>query len=101
MWKPWLPAANVTVRNWRACQAGPGKPIGPNLTPSGELGSWSQNDFFQLMRTGQTPSGRQINDFMPWRYYGQMSDMELESIWLYLQSLEPLQAPTDLAGGSS
>ncbi|MAT97165.1 MAG: cytochrome C [Anaerolineaceae bacterium] len=81
-------------------QAGPGEPIGPNLTPSGELGGWTQSDFFQLMRTGQTPSGRQINDFMPWRYYGQMTDMELAAIWLYLQSLEPAQTPINLAGGS-
>lgn len=77
-------------------QAGPGEPIGPNLTPSGELGGWSEADFFQLIRTGRTPSGRQINDFMPWRFYSQMTDTELAAIWLYLQSLEPLQTPSDL-----
>ena len=80
-------------------QAGPGEPIGPNLTPSGELGSWTQSDFLQLMRIGQTPSGRQINEFMPWRYYGRMTDTELEAIWRYLQSLEPMQTPANLATG--
>lgn len=78
-------------------QAGPGEPIGPNLTPSGVLGSWSQADFFRLIRTGQTPKGRQINPFMPWHYYRQMTDVELEAIWLYLQSLEPATAPVDLS----
>ncbi len=77
-------------------QAGPGEPIGPNLTPSGELAAWSQEDFFRLIRTGQTPTGRQINEFMPWQYYSQMSDTELEAIWLYLQVLEPVQTPGDL-----
>ncbi len=79
-------------------QAGPGEPIGPNLTPSGELSIWSEGDFFHLMRTGQTPTGRQINEFMPWRYYGQMSDTELKAVWLYLQSLEPLPAMGSLNG---
>ncbi len=97
----------VSIATCRVChgkelaggQAGPGEPIGPNLTPAGELATWTQADFFQLMRTGQTPSNRQINTFMPWRYYSQMSDTELEAIWLYLQSLEPVQTPTELASG--
>lgn len=82
----------VSIATCREChgkelaggQAGPGEPVAPNLTPSGELASWTQDDFFRLIRTGQTPSGRQINAFMPWRYYSQMSDTELAAIWLYL-----------------
>ncbi|MBK8903596.1 MAG: c-type cytochrome [Anaerolineaceae bacterium] len=95
----------VSIATCREChgkeltsgQAGPGQPIGPNLTPSGNLGSWSQADFFRLIRTGQTPTGRQINDFMPWHYYRQMTDVELEAIWLYLQSLEPAATPVNLS----
>ncbi len=97
----------VSIATCREChgkelasgQAGPGEPIGPNLTPSGNLGSWSQADFFRLIRTGQTPSGRQINDFMPWHYYRQMTDVDLEAIWLYLQSLDAAPTPADLASG--
>lgn len=95
----------VSIATCREChgkelasgQAGPGEPIGPNLTPSGNLGSWSQADFVKLIRTGQTPTGRQINPFMPWRYYSQMTDVELEAIWLYLQSLEPTATPVNLS----
>jgi len=61
-----------------------------NLTPGGELGSWSERDFFATMRTGVTPSNRQLNDFMPWRFFGQMTDDELKAIWMYLQSLPAL-----------
>jgi mono/diheme cytochrome c family protein len=95
----------VSIATCREChgkkltsgQAGPGEPIGPNLTPSGAVGNWTEADFFRLIRTGQTPTGRQINPFMPWRYYRHMTDVELEAIWLYLQSLEPATAPVNLS----
>jgi mono/diheme cytochrome c family protein len=80
-------------------QAGPGEPIGPNLTPGGELVRWDESDFMTLMRTGQTPDGRQVDPFMPWHYYHHMSDDELTAIWLYLQSLPTLesQAPESVS----
>lgn len=68
-------------------QAGPGEPIGPNLTPGGELAGWTEADFITLMRTGTTPSGRVVDEFMPWQSFRNMSDEELQAIWLYLQSL--------------
>jgi hypothetical protein len=43
------------------------------------------------MRNGQTPSGRQLSEEMPWQYYGQMSDEELSALWMYLQSLPSLE----------
>jgi mono/diheme cytochrome c family protein len=63
----------------------------PNLTPGGELASWSEEDFFTTMRTGMTPGGRQLDAEMPWMYFGQMSDEELRAVWLYLQSLPVLK----------
>jgi cytochrome c553 len=57
-----------------------------NLTPGGELGFWSEDDFFATLRIGVTPSGRQLNDVMPWKYFGQMTDEELSAVWMYLQS---------------
>lgn len=60
----------------------------PNLTPGGELGGWSEANFIQTMRTGVSPDGDKINpDFMPWDMYANMTDEELKSLWLYLQSL--------------
>jgi mono/diheme cytochrome c family protein len=63
----------------------------PNLTPGGGLAAWSELDFFKTMRNGQTPSGRQLSEEMPWQYYGQMSDEELSALWMYLQSLPSLE----------
>jgi mono/diheme cytochrome c family protein len=66
----------------------PGMPAGPNLTPSGELGGWSEADFIQVMRTGVSPDGDKLSpEFMPWGRYANMTDEELKSLWLYLQSL--------------
>lgn len=58
-----------------------------NLTPGGELAGWTQADFISTLRTGVTPGGRHLSDEMPWTYVGQMTDDELQAIWLYLQSL--------------
>jgi len=44
------------------------------------------------MRTGVTPTGKQLDsELMPWKSMGQMSDDELKAIWLYLQTLPPVQ----------
>lgn len=78
-------------------QAGPGEPIGPNITPYGRIGDWERSDFVRLLRTGEMPSGREAIDFMPWRFYRGMTDVELEAIWAYLQSLEPVETPAEFA----
>ena len=61
-----------------------------NLTRGGEVGFWSEEQFIATMRSGMTPNGHQLKDFMPWKYFGQMTDDELKAVWLYLQSLPAL-----------
>lgn len=69
----------------------PGEEVpSPNLTPGGELAAWSEEDFFDSLRRGITPSGNVLSTEMPWLYYGRMSDEELKAIWMYLQSLPAL-----------
>jgi mono/diheme cytochrome c family protein len=63
----------------------------PNLTPGGELVAWSEQDFFTTLRTGVTPGGRQLDERMPWKFFGQMTDEELRAVWQYLQSLPALE----------
>jgi hypothetical protein len=46
------------------------------------------------MRYGRRPNGVNIDPFMPWQTFKQMSDVELEALWLYLQTL-----PARPAGG--
>jgi mono/diheme cytochrome c family protein len=66
------------------------KYLAPNLTMGGEMHAWSEEDFIATLRTGVTPSGRQLKDVMPWKYLGQMTDDELKAVWMYLQSLPAL-----------
>ena len=62
-----------------------------NLTPRGRLALWSEGEFLTTLRTGVTPDGHALSESMPWQYIGQMSDEELRAVWLYLQSLPPLE----------
>jgi mono/diheme cytochrome c family protein len=70
--------------------------ISPNLTPGGELGFWSEEDFINTIRTGTTPGGHPLDpEFMPWPSYSKFYDDELKAIWLYLQSLPKLTQYTE------
>ena len=63
-----------------------------NLTPAGQLAKWSEADFLAAIRTGKRPDGSAIDNFMPWRTYANMSDVELKAIWAYLKTLPPVQS---------
>ncbi len=66
----------------------PNAPLAPNLTPGGALGRWTDAQFVSTLRTGTTPSGKQLDsEFMPWKTFRNMTDDELMAVWLYLQSL--------------
>ena len=62
-----------------------------NLTSheNGFVGNYDLDGFVETLRTGQTPDGRVLDAAaMPYAYFGQMDDIELEAIYLYLQSVE-------------
>lgn len=72
----------------------PGAPFSPNLTPGGVLSTWSADNFINAMRTGVTPLGRQLDKtYMPYEEIGQMTDGDLNAMFLYLQSLLALATP--------
>ena len=65
----------------------PGAPPGTDLTAGGPLSRWSLLEFRNTMRNGVDPQGHAINPkYMPWLAYRNMSDSELEAVWLYLRS---------------
>ncbi len=76
--------------NGKTVSEGPNVYVALNLTRGGELKGWTEEQFIATMRTGVTPGGKQLIDFMPWKYFGQMTDDELKAVWMYLQSLPPL-----------
>lgn len=58
----------------------PGMPPGPDLTPGGSLGTWTELDFITSVRVRKS-------EFMPFESLSKMSDEELIAIFRYLQSL--------------
>ena len=58
---------------------------------SRKLENWKQEDFIRAVQTGVLPDGKQISPAMPLQTYGEMNDMESAALWLYLQSLLPVE----------
>jgi mono/diheme cytochrome c family protein len=103
-WRPSAPAPAVTseygdylVRTFgcRTCHGeqlaggkdpNPEAPDGPNLTPGGSLGAWSQQDFIHIVRARRS-------EWMPFESLRIMSDDELAAIYLYLQDQPVLKPP--------
>lgn len=70
----------------------PSWPPASNLTMDQEtgLGSWTEEDFFRALRTGVRPDGTSLDgQFMPWQQTAQMTDVEIQAMWAYLQTLPP------------
>lgn len=69
--------------------------ITPNITPGGEVGFWSEEEFLNTIRTGVAPSGHQLSDKeMPWKTFRKLTDDELKAIYVYLQSIPKLDQYT-------
>lgn len=67
----------------------PNAPQAPNITTA-LLGTWSEDQFVNLIRTGTLPTGGSVSDEMPWKKYAGMEDVELKAIYAYLQTTQPL-----------
>ena len=66
--------------------------IVPNLTPGGDLATWTEEQFLNTIRTQVNPAGRGLNtNLMPFEDINNLTDDELKAIWLYLQSLPPME----------
>lgn len=71
-----------------------GFPANPsNLTPDVEtgIGSWSEAQFIQTMRTGVNPRGEHLHPFMPWPEMRRMTDGDLRAIYRYLRTTTPIR----------
>jgi hypothetical protein len=55
------------------------------------MGYWGEGTFFSVIRTGTHPSGRELDPYMPWQFFSNMTDSELRAIRAYLLSLPKLE----------
>jgi mono/diheme cytochrome c family protein len=66
----------------------PGFPPVPNITSSGHVGKWSEQQFITTLTTGKTPEGHAMkNEDMPWKMTAQYTRTELASLYKYLRSI--------------
>lgn len=64
-----------------------------NITPDPEtgIGKWTEGDFIRAMRTGLTPDGRILDPFMPWGRFQGLTSRDLQAIWAYLRTIQPIK----------
>lgn len=63
----------------------PGTPPAPDLVAA--VGRWTEEQFYQTLRTGRTPEGKQLDPAMPWTMTAAMQQEELTAIRMYVVSL--------------
>jgi len=65
-----------------------------NLTPDPTgLGNWTADQFMYALRNGKAkgiPGSRSLLPPMPWEMFTHMTDEELNAIFVYLQSIKPI-----------
>jgi len=66
-----------------------------NITPHREtgIGSWSEAQFARAVREGVRPDGEHLYPAFPYTAYTKLSDDDVASIYAYLQTLKPVDAP--------
>lgn len=106
---PWIGAIGATNTAW----AGPwGVSFTANLTPDDDtgLGKWTSRNFLDTIRTGRhLGRGRPILPPMPIPVYNNLTDDDLESVYLYLRTIpavknrvpEPVPPPAATGAGSN
>ncbi len=71
-WGDWPPSSNITPAKFEG------------------IGAWSQMDFERAVRQGIRADGTAISPVMPWEQFSQLTDDEINALWLYLQSIPPI-----------
>ena len=71
----------------------PGLVVASNITPDVEtgIGSWSDGEKIRSIREGVDRDGNALLPMMPYTDYRLMSDMDVESVVAYLNSLAPIR----------
>ena len=50
------------------------------------------DDFMTTLRTGTRPDGTMLDpEQMPWPAFASMTDVEIQALYTYLHSLEPIE----------
>ena len=100
----------ATIGNCKTCHTAPGgQPFAggvrfqtefgqlysTNITADKEagIGSWSFEDFYHSMKRGVRPDGTHLYPAFPYTSFAKLTDEDIASIFLYMQTIEPVSAP--------
>jgi mono/diheme cytochrome c family protein len=69
--------------------------VAPNITPDVETGAgtWTDDQFARAIREGIGHDGRTLFPLMPYEDFRKLSDEDLDSVIVYIRSLEPVRNP--------
>lgn len=66
----------------------PGSPPVADITSTGHIQNWNEEQFIVTLRTGKTPEGKELPaQFMPWPMTKSYTDTELKALYTYLRSI--------------
>lgn len=67
-----------------------------NITPDEEtgIGSWTEEQFLTMLRTGVGADGKVRSMHMPYAYYGLWDTLEQKAVYQYLRTLRPIRRTT-------
>jgi mono/diheme cytochrome c family protein len=68
----------------------PGVYYAKNITPEG-IGRYTDGELFRAITTGVNKEGKAMFPVMPFHYYGQMDEEDIQSIIAYIRSLPPIK----------
>jgi len=76
----------------RVMQSEFGEFVTPNITPDKAtgIGNWNAQDFWQALHNGKGRDGRLLYPAFPYLNYTQMSRLDSDAIFAYLQTLAPV-----------
>lgn len=71
--------------------------VGANITPDREtgIGKWSYDDFRRAMTEGVGHGGKRLYGAMPFTAYTKMSDRDLQDLWAWMQTVQPVHNPVE------
>lgn len=65
----------------------PGEGGTPDISSTGKSARWTDEQFFQTLRTGKRPDGTELKAPMPWQMTAAFSDTEMRALRMYLKSI--------------
>ena len=65
----------------------------PNITPDEKtgIGTWTADQFYQMLHTGRSPDGTLLYPAMPFPAYTKVTRPDADALYSYLRSLKPVR----------